>query len=213
MTSHDQNETVANHAAWVVAGDEAGPIGNERLTALTGAVLLVLAAVEIVTVPTLRAMLSVHFVVGVLLIGPVVVKTASTGYRFIRYYTHAPAYRRKGPPRLVPRITAPVLLASTLTLLGSGIALAFAGPAPRPLLALHKASFLIWTVCLAIHLISYLRRVPRLVADDWRAPVRPATGRRSRLAVNVIALVAGAIAAILLLPTTTAWIPWMSGVR
>ena len=35
---------------------------------------------------------------GVLLIGPVALKLASTGYRFVRYYTSEPRYRRKGPP-------------------------------------------------------------------------------------------------------------------
>jgi hypothetical protein len=61
-------------------------IGNERLTALAGAVLLVLIVVELVTVPTLHALLSAHVFVGVLLVGPLAVKTASTGYRFVRYY-------------------------------------------------------------------------------------------------------------------------------
>src|SRR6266700_2655738 len=42
-----------------------------------------------------------HMFVGLLLIPPVALKLASTGYRFVRYYTASPAYRRKAPP---PRV-------------------------------------------------------------------------------------------------------------
>ena len=197
-----------------------GVPGNERLTALAGAVLLVLAVVEVITVPTLRSLLSVHFFVGVLLIGPLAVKTGSTGWRFVRYYTRSPAYRRKGPPRPLQRVLAPLLLASTLTLIGSGIALAATGPAPPILLIMHKISFLIWLVTIVVHVIAYLRPVPRLIADDWRqrrtqpapghTPAPPVPGHRLRLAVNIAALIAGAIAALLLLPTASAWIPWLA---
>ena len=189
--------------------------GNERLTALAGAVLLVLATVEVITVPTLRSLLSVHFFVGVLLVGPLAVKTGSTGWRFVRYYTRSPAYRRKGPPRPLQRVLAPLLLASTLALIGSGITLAATGPAPPVLLIMHKISFLVWLVTLVIHVMAYLRPVPKLIAADWRQrpdqpTATPAPGRRVRLGVNIVALVAGAIAALLLLPTAPAWIPWLA---
>ncbi len=61
-----------------------GVVGNERLTALAGAVLLALILVEVVTLPNLRELLSVHVLVGVLLAGPLAVKIGSTGYRFVR---------------------------------------------------------------------------------------------------------------------------------
>jgi hypothetical protein len=77
-----------------------GVVGNERLTALAGAVLLVLILVEIVSAAYLHALLPIHIFVGVLLAGPLVVKLGSTGYRFLRYYTKSPAYVRSGPPRL-----------------------------------------------------------------------------------------------------------------
>ena len=60
--------------------DRPGVVGNERLTALAGAVLLVLMVVELVTVANLRAGLSVHVLIGVLLAGPLAVKLGSTGY-------------------------------------------------------------------------------------------------------------------------------------
>ncbi|TMF52500.1 MAG: hypothetical protein E6I32_00570, partial [Chloroflexi bacterium] len=85
-------------------------VGNERMTTLAGAVLLVLIVVELVTVPSLRALLSVHVFVGVLLAGPLTVKIGSTGYRFLRYYTGSPAFVRKGPPRLALRVLSPLIL-------------------------------------------------------------------------------------------------------
>src|SRR5215471_7351924 len=72
-----------------------GVIGNERLTTLVSLVLLVLIIVELVTSASLRLWLPAHTVVGVLLAGPLLVKMGSTGWRFLRYYTRAPAYVRR----------------------------------------------------------------------------------------------------------------------
>ena len=87
----------------------AGVEGNERLTAVTSAVLLAFILIALATTPNLRALLYVHVFVGILLIGPLAVKLGSTGYRFARYYTGAPAYVAKGPPHLALRIVAPAL--------------------------------------------------------------------------------------------------------
>ena len=58
--------------------------------------LLVLLAVEGVTIPAIGQLLSVHVFVGMLLLGPVALKLASTGYRFVRYYAGGLEYVRKG---------------------------------------------------------------------------------------------------------------------
>jgi hypothetical protein len=42
---------------------------------------------EIATIANIRALMTTHIVVGVPLAGPLAIKTASTGWRFIRYYT------------------------------------------------------------------------------------------------------------------------------
>src|SRR5258707_1022921 len=73
----------------------AGVIGNERLTALASLALLVLIIVELVTSAFLRLWLPAHTFVGVLLVGPLLVKMGSTFWRFLRYYTRAPAYVRR----------------------------------------------------------------------------------------------------------------------
>src|SRR5205823_14928554 len=80
--------------------DRFAVVGNERLTTLAGAVLLVLIVVELVTVPTLRALLSVHVLAGVLLVGPLAVKLGPPGYRFLRSYNPPTASARQAPPRL-----------------------------------------------------------------------------------------------------------------
>ncbi|MFK4295999.1 hypothetical protein ABH924_001136 [Arthrobacter sp. GAS37] len=45
-------------------GEPSGVVGNERLTALIGAVVLVLSVAEIATVPTLGSLIVAHFFVG-----------------------------------------------------------------------------------------------------------------------------------------------------
>ncbi len=193
------------------ADERSAVVGNERLTALAGALLLVLIVVELVTVPTLHALLSVHIFVGMLLAGPLAVKLGSTGYRFLRYYTGSPAFVHKGPPRLALRVLAPLLVATTLLLVGSGIGLLATGPTqPGPLLFLHGLSTLLWLPLIAIHVFAYTRRVPGLIADDWTAPAAAqAPGRGRRLGVNLGALLAGAIAAILVRPAAGPWSAWV----
>jgi len=86
------------------------PDGNERLTAAVGLVLLVLTIAELGTnVLGLGQFLSVHVFVGLVLIPPVLLKLASTGWRFARYYTGSKPYTAKGAPELPMRLLAPLL--------------------------------------------------------------------------------------------------------
>jgi hypothetical protein len=188
-----------------------GVVGNERLTALAGAVLLVLILVEIVSAAYLHALLPIHVFVGVILAGPLVVKLGSTGYRFLRYYTKSPAYVRSGPPRLLLRLLAPLLLVTTLAVVGSGIGLVVAGPAQAGLLRpLHSISVLFWLSLIAIHVVAYLWRTLRWVADDWRKHLaEQAPGRGFRLGVTLGALLAGVVAALLLFPGAAPWVVWI----
>ena len=215
MKSLDNNESVRPWGPTGMDGENgesrSGVVGNERLTALAGAVLLVLILVELVSALNLHALLPIHIFVGVLLAGPLVVKLGSTGYRFLRYYTRVPAYVRSGPPRLPLRVLAPLLLVTTLVVVGSGIGLVVAGPAQSSLLrTLHSLSVLIWLSLLAIHVVAYLWRTLRWIADDWRNhPAEQAPGRGFRLGVNLGALLVGSVAALLLFPGTTPWVVWI----
>ena len=215
MKSLDDNKSVRPSGPTGMDGenseDRSGVVGNERLTALAGAVLLVLILVELVSSASLHALLPIHIFAGVLLAGPLVVKLGSTGYRFLRYYTRSPAFVRRGPPRLPLRVLGPLLLIMTIVVVGSGIGLVVTGPAQAGLLLpLHNISVLFWLSLIAMHVCAYLWRTPRLVADDWRKPSGRSLvpGRGLRLGVNLGALLAGAVAAILLFPGAAPWVAW-----
>ena len=194
-----------------------GTAGNARLTAATGVVLVVLLAIVGVTLLNLRGLLSVHLFVGLLLIPPVLVKMGSTGYRFARYYTANPAYRRKGPPPLALRLIAPMVIASTVVVLVSGVALLMVGPSSRDtLLPIHKVSFIVWAVFTGVHLLGHLAELPGLLRADY-APHRASsggsvslsgdvTGRAGRMLALAGALVAGVVLAVLFLPDFGAWL-------
>jgi hypothetical protein len=166
---------------------------NEHLTATTATVLLVLLAVEGFTVLSVRQLLSVHIVVGLLLIPPVALKLASTGYRFLRYYTGDAAYVAKGPPHLFMRLLAPLLVASTVTVLGTGVALLALGPERHRdlVLGLHKASFVVWFFVMSVHVLVYAPRLPRLVLSRDR-PLALRLGLVAGSLVAGVALAGGA---------------------
>lgn len=100
-----------------------GPAGNALLTAWTGLLLLALFLVELFTLLNLRAMLSWHIVAGVLLVPPALLKTSTTVWRILGYYTGRAPYRRSGPPPMPLRLLGPLVVLSTLALLGSGVTL------------------------------------------------------------------------------------------
>lgn len=171
-----------------------GAVGNGRLTALTGAVLLVLLAAEGATIPWIRPLLSVHIFLGMLLLGPVALKLASTGYRFVRYYTGAIEYVQLGPPAPLMRVlVAPVLVLSTATLFGTGVLL-LAVPHRGLVLGLHKASFIVWFGAMGIHVLAYAARGARGALAELRPGSR---GRRLRLLAVGLAVAAGVATAAL----------------
>jgi hypothetical protein len=187
-----------------------GSTGNERLTAATGAVLIVLLAIIGITLLRLRPLLSVHLFVGLALIPPVLLKLASTGYRFIRYYTNNPVYRRKGPPPTVLRMIAPMVILTTAIVFASGVALLFVGPSSRDtLLPIHKVSFIIWVGFTALHVLGHLLELPPALSGDYTRAGQlssDVTGRFGRMLSLSGALVAGVVLAIVLIPQYGAWL-------
>ena len=135
--------------------------GNERLTAATAVALLVLLAIEGVTILFLRPLLSLHELVGLILIPPVALKLGATGYRFLRYYQGDASYVEKGPPHPLMRfLVAPVLVASTFGVLATGVAILALHQRHGMVVGLHKASFVFWFGAAAIHVLVYARRIP-----------------------------------------------------
>jgi hypothetical protein len=181
---------------------QGGPEGNTRLTATVGAALLILFAVQGVTILFLDQLLTLHFFIGLLLTGPVSLKIAVTGYRFFRYYTGSPAYRREGPPAPLLRLLGPMVVATTVAVLTTGILMALLGghAGPVPLLPLHQASFYCWLAVTGLHVLAHIWRLPRLIgADLHNRSARhgsPAPGRGRRWSLLALALGAGVTVAL-----------------
>ncbi len=183
-----------------------GGEGNESLPSLVAAVLTVLLVAEGVTILQMGPLLVPHMVIGLALIPLVGLKLGSTGYRFARYYSHSPAYREKGPPLLPLRLLAPLLVAATIGVFASGVALLVYGRKPDTLILLHKVTFIVWGAAFAIHFLAYVPRVLRSLRDDWSARRRSAVGGAGLRATLVgAAFGSGLVLAVALLPTIDAW--------
>jgi hypothetical protein len=187
---------------------DSGVEGNSRLTSTNGMLLLGLLAIEGFTLLSVRRMITLHVFLGVVLIGPVLLKTGSTAYRFARYYTGSRAYLDKGPPHWLLRILGPVLIASSLSLLGTGVCLLAVKPAdPGLLLSAHKASFVIWVAVMTLHVLGHLKGGSVTAWRELRGPTDDPgpRGRGLRLAAVAVALVLGVATATVLLPAASPW--------
>ena len=189
-----------------------GVDGNEWLTTVTGAVLIVLLAALGITIVQIGQLIWLHLFLGLLLLGPVALKLASTGYRFMRYYTHNPAYLDRGPPLWALRLLAPLVVASTVIVFASGIVLMFDGPRDQgSWLFVHKASFIIWLGVTALHVLGHLPRVGTLLrvpssrSGSGEASLTGGDGAIGRWIVLAGAIVAGIVLAIALIPHFGLW--------
>jgi hypothetical protein len=194
----------------VLAGT-GGPAGNALLTAWTALVLLVGSVAELLTLFDVGGLISWHVAIGALLVPPAVMKTASTGWRMVRYYTREESYVAAGPPPMLLRMLGPLVVVGTLGLLGSGVLLVLLGQtqAHRALVTLvgfridwvtvHQAFFALWATVTGLHLLG--RIVPALMITTAsgdrsgdRRGVPGAWTRRLLLAGMVAAAVVLAIA-------------------
>ena len=142
----------------------ADPAGNERLTAMTGAVLLVLFVAECLTLLNIGNLLTLHVFLGMLLLGPVGLKIGSTLWRFTRYYTGSAAYVRKGPPAAAAAGDGAVRHLDHRGRPGHRDHAGRRGPGQRVLGRLHHLSFFLWVVVIVIHLASYVPKLPRMLS-------------------------------------------------
>jgi hypothetical protein len=178
-----------------------GVEGNERLTGATAIVLVVLLAVEGVSILFLSVLLPVHVLIGMVLIPPVALKVGSTGYRFMRYYQRRREYTVKGPPHALMRfLVAPVLVLSTIGVLGTGLLMVAFGRRDM-IVGLHRASFVVWAFAFGIHFLVYLGRLPRLVLPARRIP-----GGVLRVGVIGTSLIAGIALAAGTFPLARPWL-------
>ena len=198
---------------------------------MTGAVLLILLAVEGYTILRIGRLLTLHVFLGMLLLGPVTLKAGSVLYRFACYYTGRKPYRRKGPPAPLLRVIGPINMLLTACVFGTGIMLAVTGPSdyggPTGWLQLHRLSFIAWLFFMAIHVLAYVWRLPAILAAEGRGVSLTGTGtggqtgagrharravevlggRGIRLALLVASLLAGLVIALLTVHLTGKWEP------
>ena len=170
---------------------------------MTGALLFLLLAAEGVTILQLGTLFSAHVFLGALLLGPVALKTASTTWRFFRYYSGDPAYVEKGPPQIILRLLGPLVVLLSFAVILTGLLLV--GLAPEAwhdrLLFLHKATFVLWIGVTAIHVLGHLLETAKEAPRDWRPSTRRrVNGATLRQVLLLVSIAAGVAFAFLVLP-------------
>ena len=185
----------------------AGVTGNGRLTESTGTLLTLLLLVEGFTILDVRGYLTLHTAVGLVLIGPVALKCATTLYRFARYYTHDAAYVRKGPPNIVLRVLGPLVVLSTLAVLATGLVLLADHGTNGTWISLHQASFIAWIAVTGLHFLGHLQgAVVGTARDLRRATADPARrGKAARWLAVGAALMLGIGLAAAFTPAASSW--------
>src|SRR4051794_23226376 len=159
----------AEHRHDPVSPRHGGPAGNARLTAWLGLVLLVLSLAELATLVSLGSLIAPHIVIGALLVPPTLAKTATTGWRMVRYYAGDARYRTAGPPPLLLRLLGPLVVLGALAVVGSGLALVATGGAAHDAIVtvlgfridavtVHQGCFVVWAVAVGVHVLA--RAVP-----------------------------------------------------
>lgn len=198
----------------VIAGS-GGPAGNAILTAWTGLSLLVLGVAELLTLFDVRGLITWHIAIGALLVPPALVKIGSTGWRILRYYRRNPPYLEAGPPATAMRLLGPLVVVSTVALLGSGIVLVLLGEqqSRQPIVStlgfrvdwitVHQATFAVWAVATGLHLLGRIVLALQLTVRADRT--RPVPGRIRRVTLLGVATVTAAVLAFLLIGAEGTW--------
>jgi hypothetical protein len=222
------DETIATaigraHRRDPVSPATGGPAGNARLTAWIGLVLLVAFLVETATLISMSGFIAVHIFVGAFLLPVVLLKTATTGWRMLRYYARSEQYVESGPPPLLLRLLGPIVVVGALAVLGTGLSLVALGQSSHNNLftvvgfgvspiTLHQAAFVIWVSSTVLHLLG--RFVPalqlsRLMPGPDAVP-QDVPGRRSRVAIVVLTFAIAVATGTIVLGLSGSWTsgPW-----
>lgn len=185
-----------------------GVEGNARLTGAIGLVLLIALFIEGITILSIRGLITLHIFLGLLLIPPTLLKVASTAYRLVRYYRHAPTYVLRGAPPPLLRWTAPLLILLTAAVLATGVALLAVRPGqPGLLLTAHQVTFFVWFGLTAVHVLGHVKQAAVLSFRDWwlRGDRSRPRGRGHRNALEGISVMAGVALGASLLPLASSW--------
>lgn len=175
------------------------------MTAVLGAILVVAFAAEAVTVLSVNQLFTWHVFIGLFIVPVVCVKLATTGYRFFNYYKGIPPYRRKGAPHPILRVSAPLLVLSTVLLLAAGIVALAVGPRHSDTwITIHQGSAIAWATFVVVHVIGHALETWRLTNAELRANP-PLPRRGARTTVVAVGLIVGLLVGIASLGWTDAW--------
>ncbi len=210
--SRGRQDVAAPIERTLVDVDDAGVESNGRLTAMLGLLLLLLLAIEGATLLRITSLLTVHVVIGMVLVPVICLKIGSTTWRFAKYYLGSPAYRRKGPPPQALRLLGPFVVVLSVAVMASGIALLLAPPSLRnELLFIHKASFVLWFIAMAVHVLGHLLDVAQLAPRDFlRRTRRQVRGASLRQWAIVSSVVVGILLGVAVAPKVG---PWLAGLE
>jgi len=184
-------------------GADPGVEANRRLTALTGAGLAVLLSLVVLSGLVFGWSPALHYLLGFAAIPLTLLKLASTGWRFSGYYlVRSGRYRTAGPPTPLPRLLAPLVVASGVAAFATGAVLFFQGTDRGTVASLHTDTAVVFSMAVLLHAAIHLRTTFLVAVDELR-PHRGAValarrGVATRRALLVGACVAGLVVAVAL---------------
>jgi hypothetical protein len=192
-----------------------GPAGNARLTAWLGIALLGIFAAEGLTLLGVGGLMTWHVFIGALLVPLALAKTATTGWRIVRYYLGSADYRQAGPPPLLLRLLGPLVILTALAVLGTGLALIALGDASFDNLitvggvgidavTLHKAAFILWLAVTTVHVLT--RTVPALRSAMGATPGARVPGSVARALAVVATILIGVAVGLVMVHLSGDWI-------
>jgi hypothetical protein len=193
-------EPPAREAAPPRPPDKRNADGNTRLTGMSASFVLPLFLIEVATVVLgVKSVITLHVAVGLLLLGPVLLKLASVTYRMVSYHRGVNEYRQRGKPAVAPRLLGGALAVLVVLLLASGLVLIL-GPnaAHGAARAIHIVTAYLVVLLLIVHIASHFRTAARLASADIRRRAAPAPGARSRWLALLASLAIGGTLALLL---------------
>lgn len=144
-------------------------VANSRLTAILGLTLLILFALQVVTVLAgVRSVLTWHVVLGLILLPPVGLKLTSVTWRMVSYHRGRDGFADITPPPPALRVLGLFLAGLTVALLVSGITL-LDGPgwAQSPALLVHQVSFYAWLAAVVVYVVPHFLQAVHLAKRDW----------------------------------------------
>jgi hypothetical protein len=163
-----------------------GVASNLRVTALVGLAMVVPMLVVTLSGLVFDQLWRVHYFAGFLLVPPLLLKLATTGYRMAAYYRGDRRYRRAGPPAPLLRMLAPALVVSTVVLFLSGIVMWLAHSRLQPWSTLHTDSAVVFCITASIHLLAYLRRASAEAGAELRRRTRSSARLRGALGATLV---------------------------